>query len=154
MHVDESRNDEWMTPDWIIHSLPKIDLDPCSHPQSHVVASNTYDIRNGQDGLELPWHGTVFCNPPYSRTGKWLKKCRMHDGTTIALVPANPGDGPWMKEVWPYATAIGFIQNRVEFRDPRNDKHSKRGRGHALVVWGPMPQFTKHDRIRWVLLKD
>jgi hypothetical protein len=27
-----------------------------------------------QDGLEQPWHGVVWCNPPYSGLDAWVEK--------------------------------------------------------------------------------
>ena len=156
MGKEMKSNDEWMTPDWILDTLPPIDLDPCYHSASGVRASSTYDIRKGQDGLSLPWHGTVFCNPPYSRTAAWLARCRMH-GTwrgcvAIALVPAVPGDGPWAREVWGHASAIGFIRGRVAFRHPGTGEEVVRGRGHALVVWGDLQSLPQHSKIIWVKL--
>lgn len=155
--MPEVRNDEWMTPSWLLSTLPPIDLDPCWSPQSSVQAKLKYDIRQGQDGLQLPWDGLVFCNPPYTQTSKWLKRCRQHGesgGTAIALVPAVPGDGPWAREVWPHANAIGFIQGRVAFTDARTGEEVVRGRGHALVVWGPVPKMFSHAKIIWINLQS
>jgi len=149
----EQRNDEWMTPSWITDMLPHIDLDPCAHSSSTVGAANQYDIRNGDDGLKLPWQGTVFCNPPYTKTSRWLAKCREHgetNQTAIALIPAVPGDGPWMREIWKKATKVGFILGRLQFRNPATNEMVTRGRGHALVVWGPMPHLPPHPRLVWV----
>ena len=149
----QQRNDEWLTPRWLTEILPQIDLDPCAHPSSSVRAAAGYDIRRGEDGLALPWRGVVFCNPPYTRTAKWLARCRAHGEsgrTAIALVPAVPGDGPWSRDVWGRAARVGFILGRLAFRDPRTDAAVIRGRGHALVVWGPVPELPPHPRIAWV----
>ena len=82
-----------------------IDLDPCWDPESIVQAAQVYDIRQGQDGLILPWFGKVFCNPPYSRPEGWLQRAAQHarggDGEVVALVLAAVGASYWRRLVWP-----------------------------------------------------
>lgn len=152
-------NDEWMTPQWILDLLPDIDLDPCYSEHSAVDARQTLNVRKGDDGLKAEWHaGHVFCNPPYTKTARWLAKAASEvdkgNATTVTcLVPAVPGDGPWKREVWPKATAIGFIQGRVAFWNPEQGEQI-RGRGHALVVYGRMPDIGHSDRILWIYTRD
>ena len=48
------------------------------------------------DGLSVPWRGTVFVNPPYGRTlATWVAKAHseVESGqarTVVALLPARP----------------------------------------------------------------
>jgi hypothetical protein len=61
--------DTWLTPQWIIDSIGMSDLDPCGYAPNGkpfvVTAKNFYDLEHaGQDGLELPWAGSIYCNPP------------------------------------------------------------------------------------------
>jgi len=65
----------WGTPDREPHRIiPRarrllggFDLDPSSEEQfqKNVLATTYYSLlERGEDGLQLPWFGNVFCNPP------------------------------------------------------------------------------------------
>ena len=143
----QQTSDDWHTPKWLLHWIGPIALDPCWSAASFVKAQKTFDVRRGVDGLAKTWNtgwpGIVFCNPPFSNCGKWLRKCRQESDVAglvvVALVPAIPGDGPWHSDVWPSAQAIGFIKGRVKFTSAEGSTESK-GRGHALIVYGPKQQ--------------
>jgi ParB family chromosome partitioning protein len=72
-----SRSDEWFTPPDIIQrvrqALGGIDLDPasCAKANEVVGAGEYYDA--DRNGLVLPWHGRVFCNPPGGKVGNRSK---------------------------------------------------------------------------------
>jgi hypothetical protein len=55
---------EWLTPPCLLRRLGPFDLDPCS-PVNRPwdTARHHYTIED--DGLQQPWFGRVFCNPPY-----------------------------------------------------------------------------------------
>jgi len=56
--------DDWQTPPELYQSLNDrfhFTYDPCP-------------INPTEDGLSVSWHGSVFCNPPYSEVGKWIEK--------------------------------------------------------------------------------
>ena len=60
------KNDEWLTPPDIIKALGDFDLDPCSPiERPWPTAREHYTILD--NGLMLPWHGRVWCNPPYGK---------------------------------------------------------------------------------------
>lgn len=49
-----------------------------------MAAARHYTVAD--DGLALPWHGRVWCNPPFGREAvKWPRRMRDH-GNGIALV--------------------------------------------------------------------
>ena len=107
---------EWLTPRWIVDALGPFDLDPCAPPPERrlwATASQHYD--ETQDGLSLPWHGLVWCNPPYGpHTKSWLRRCADH-GDAIALVCART-DTRWFHEhVAPRATAVLFLRGWISF---------------------------------------
>jgi hypothetical protein len=121
--MSSSRTDDWFTPPHVIARvvavLGSIDLDPCSDDARTVPAAVHYDRRI--DGLAGPWHGKVFCNPPYGRGSvipRWLEKfagerdCgRMHEG--ILLVPART-ETEWFRILWG-ADALCFWHGRIQF---------------------------------------
>jgi hypothetical protein len=158
---DGAGGDEWYTPQFILDWLGPIALDPCYSHASLVKAAATIDLRKGEDGLLLPWGhklaevgaGIVYANPPFSDTAAWLRRCYLQAQATgrivVALVPAYPSDGPWVRNVWGCATFVGFIQGRLDFVNP-DGRWAQKGRGHALVVYGKpfqASQFVQAVRV-------
>jgi len=91
--------DEWITPAYITDALGPFDLDPCSPVNRPWDTAREYYTKN-DDGLIQPWHGYVWCNPPYGRsTGKWLEKCARH-GNAMALVFARTETRMFFQSVW------------------------------------------------------
>ena len=70
-----SNSDEYATPSEIFSELDRefeFTLDPCATDENHKCAK--YYTKE-QDGLVKDWDGeNVFCNPPYSKIGEWVKK--------------------------------------------------------------------------------
>jgi len=66
--------DEWLTPPQIIKTVGPFDLDPCAPiNRPWEMAANHYTVID--NGLNMPWAGRVWCNPPYgTQTGLWLAK--------------------------------------------------------------------------------
>jgi len=93
-HKGASNTDERYSPQWIldlaIEVMGGIDLDPCADPLKRVPAQVHYTKE--QDGLELPWSGRIYLNPPYSGSSKWFKHLCIYIETgavteAIVLVP-------------------------------------------------------------------
>ena len=101
----------------VVACLGKIDLDPCSNTDKTIPAKKHYTEK--QNGLEQPWQGRVYMNPPYGDTiAQWIEKlCEEHerkDGVSaaIALVPARP-DTQWFKALRNYVCC--FVEGRLTF---------------------------------------
>lgn len=64
-------NCEWYTPPHIIEAaravLGTIDLDPASCVEANRIVQATRIYTRDDNGLEQPWHGNVWLNPPYGR---------------------------------------------------------------------------------------
>jgi hypothetical protein len=73
-----STSQEWYTPthiiDRVIELFGEIDLDPCSNSHGRPWVPALRYLTEKQDGLSHPWHGKVFCNPPYCDVEKWVAK--------------------------------------------------------------------------------
>lgn len=72
------------------------------------------------DGLEVDWKTCNYINPPYSNIGKWFEKAvkEMHKGnTSVFLVPLRMTPKYWVKWVYPYATEIRVIADRIQFKN-------------------------------------
>ena len=70
---NSSGHQAWRTPDMLLSRLygvfGRFDLDPCSPVADRRGAPVKARVRytREDDGLVLPWFGTVFVNPPYGR---------------------------------------------------------------------------------------
>jgi hypothetical protein len=106
------KSDEWLTPPEILNALGSFDLDPCApEVRPWDMASKHYHA----DGLEKPWFGRVWLNPPFGREAvKWLRKLVLH-GDGIALIPARTETAMFYECVWGVAHAVCFIKGRPHF---------------------------------------
>ena len=134
-HSARAKKDEWLTPPEIIESLGVFDLDPCSPiERPWDMAANHYTIED--DGLSQPWHGRVWCNPPYGReTGKWLNKCAEH-GNATALIFARTETADWQSHVWSKAHSVLFLFGRLYFYHVTGERAANNsGAPSALVAF-------------------
>lgn len=108
------KNDEWLTPPAIMAKLGPFDLDPCAPVTRHWdTAQRHYTIHD--NGLSKPWHGRVWCNPPFGREAvKWLRRMADH-GNGIALIPARTETAMFYECVWGAADAVLFVEGRPHF---------------------------------------
>lgn len=129
-------NDEWLTPPEIVRACGEFDLDPCAPiVRPWDTARQHFTVQD--DGLAQPWHGRVWCNPPFGREAiKWLRKMVEH-GNGIALIPARTETVMFYETVWGAADAVLFMQGRPHFhyvdgrRAPANS-----GAPICLVAYG------------------
>jgi hypothetical protein len=95
--------------------LGEFDLDPCCpNNLPWKTASNFYSLENGENGLELPWNGQVWLNPPYSNWAEFLKRLKEHNNG-IALIFARTETKGFFNYVWDGAYSILFLKRRVKF---------------------------------------
>ena len=130
------KNDEWLTPPEIIHSLGVFDLDPCSpicRPWN--TARNHFCILD--NGLTKEWFGRVWLNPPFGSQAKhWLKKMAEHKNG-IALIPARTETKMFHEYVWNVADAILFLKGRPYFYDVQGNRASfNAGAPICLIGYG------------------
>lgn len=130
------KNDEWLTPPEILRALDRFDLDPCA-PIRRPWATAAQHYTAEDNGLSKPWHGRVWCNPPFGREAvKWLRRCAEH-GNAIALVPARTETAMFYETVWGAADAVLFIRGRPHFHyvDGRRAPFNS-GAPIALIAYG------------------
>lgn len=120
------RDDDVSTPEDLLVALREefgsVLFDPCP-----LRDANATDETNYTDGLSLSWADGVkecgaqwvFCNPPYSKTKKWVEKAVLENTQngvqTIMLIPARTQRRYWFELVYPNATEIRFIQGGLKF---------------------------------------
>lgn len=106
----------------VTEAFGEIDLDPCAHPLSPVVAHRRIMPEEGGDGLTDPWSGRLaYMNPPFSKLLAWLR--RAHEqwragnvDTVVCLVPVRT-DSAWFHEVLSADADIYLLRGRVRFLD-------------------------------------
>jgi transcriptional regulator with XRE-family HTH domain len=121
----DDRDSRFTPPDFmagIYAAFGEIDLDPCAHLLSLVIARRRILLSEGGDGLADHWSGRVaFLNPPFSQLLKWLR--RAHDQwqagnvkTVVCLVPVRT-DSAWFHTTLSADADIYLLQGRVRFLD-------------------------------------
>lgn len=128
--------DEWLTPPEIIQTLGPFDLDPCApinRPWS--TATNHYTVLD--NGLQQPWEGRVWLNPPYGReAAEWLHKLGEH-GNGIALIFARTETEMFFEHVWTKADALLFFKGRLHFHHVTGERaKANAGAPSVLVAYG------------------
>ena len=135
-HSARGETSTWLTPLQIIRALGIFDLDPCAAPSPRPWATAERHIELPEDGLAVPWNGRVFLNPPYgNEISAWLKKMAAH-ASGIALTFARTETDAWQRWVWPFSTAILFIDGRINFRLPDGtDPRKNAGAPSVLIAY-------------------
>lgn len=118
-----SKTDMWATPQDFFDALDAefhFTLDACAVKEN--AKCEAYYTPE-QDGLDQPWTGRVWCNPPYGRNvGQWVKKA--HDtasggGFVVVLLPART-DTRWFHDYIYGKTEVRFIKGRLKFGSCQN----------------------------------
>ena len=117
-----SRNSLNYEPDNEIYTTPDIfeklgltfDLDVCAPVGGlpWIPAKQSFSVLD--DGLSQPWHGLVWCNPPYSKPKPWIERFIEH-GNGIMLVQIARSKGADM--LWNNADGIAFQGAGFKFTD-------------------------------------
>lgn len=137
---------EWYTPSVYIEAARKvmggIDLDPASsdYAQEKVQADRYYTIED--NGLELPWEGRIWLNPPYKAVlvKAFVDKLLESPIDQAILLTNNATDTGWWHEAAGAATAICFHRGRIQFyRDGEEGKAPTHGQ--TIMYFG-----TERDR--------
>jgi len=157
-HVAQNSGDnEWYTPAEYITAarsvLGEIDLDPASSDEANVVVGAARYYTADDDGLEQPWSGRVWMNPPYAKTAVDRFCTRLareyREGTiteAIALVN-NATETTWFQEMAREASALCFPRGRVKFWHP--SKESAPLQGQAIVYLGTKPKEFREAFVRF-----
>lgn len=144
---------EWYTPARYIELarsvLGTIDLDPASNniAQATVKATNFYTAET--NGLDKPWRGKVWMNPPYSQpeivyfVDKLIEEYQSGRCTEAIILTHNSTDTRWFNGLFEKAAAICFTTGRVKFVSPKGE-FAAPAMGQAFTYFGPHPEhFTE-----------
>jgi hypothetical protein len=109
-----SKSDHWSTPAWLYRKLDDefgFTFDPCP-------------LMSTEDGLKRKWTGRVFCNPPYSHIGDFIRKGLVHLADSdcellVYLIPSRT-DTSWFHDYCYGKSEIRFLRGRLKFGDAEN----------------------------------
>lgn len=148
-HVSlNSGENEWYTPPDYIEAareaMGSIDLDPasCETAQANVKAQRYFDI--DANGLDKPWHGNVWLNPPYSKdlvglfAAKVVEESRRFE-QAIVLVN-NATDTAWFHQLVSVAAAACFFRGRIRFLDKTGKPANTPVQGQVAIYVGKNPK--------------
>ena len=136
------------------------DLDVAACAAAHVAARY---LTKTDNGLLLPWWGRVWCNPPWSDIGPWVKKAWSEWGREQLppvcigmLLPATRTDMWWWQEfVEPHRDRpdsplhVRFLPDRIQYGQPNDLLAEHAGTpnfGSVFLWWKRAAQVTKRRK--------
>jgi hypothetical protein len=166
-YIASSGNVHWMTPrteieNVILPILDRVDLDPCSHPASHIPTMERLcgEDRDDDDGMMATWAGHVFVNPTYGERwnekkmgpkpvrwrpmSAWIEKAALsHRQITLArtsctvlmLLPSYT-ERRWLHEtIAKSAAMVCFPRGRIAFDLPGEGTKGSSGHASLYALW-------------------
>lgn len=107
--IQSRETDERYTPKWIFDALGvTFDLDPASPPLGVSQVPTSAVWTKDDDGLTKPWHGFVWCNPPFSNATAWADRFLEH-GDGIWLGPV--ANGGWHDRMTRSSDAVVLLRD-------------------------------------------
>ena len=144
-HVSfNSGENEWYTPPEYIEAarsvMGSIDLDPATSDIANKTVQASHYYTAEMNGLEKPWFGNVWMNPPYSsdKIGAFVDKLvveRPNIDGAIVLVN-NATETAWFIKLIDIASAVCFPRGRVKFIDTQGNSSGAPLQGQAVIYIG------------------
>jgi len=148
VNEDVTTNDHY-TPKWVFDLLSvTFDIDVAAPVGGVPWIPALHSYSQADDGLTQPWHGLVWCNPPFSDILPWVRRLNQH-GNGIALLPHTKGG--WRQEIWEQADGL------VESKEINQMLFNYQGRSNKavfptlfLAAWGDvgLKAIAKVGRVR------
>ncbi len=137
-HFEKAKGatDERYTPPYVFNAMQvsfDLDVASCSFAMSWVPASASFVRR----GLEQPWFGFVWCNPPFGgRNGivPWCTKFYEH-GDGVLLTPDRTS-APWWQHAARKAGAVLFVSPKIRFLGKNGQEGVAPSTGTTLMAAG------------------
>lgn len=142
-----SLNTTWVTPRWIFDWLGQFDLDPATfdgHPWPCAIENRT------KNGLELPWHGRVFLNPPYEsrQIEPFMRRMAAH-GNGVAVVACRVETAWFQDRCFGSATSIWFPRGRIRFCDENGSEKRQVAFPSCVVFYERPPAESPRPGSWW-----
>lgn len=120
-----SEKNSAQTPRWFFNSLAQylgesLELDTCANEAtSKSIMHYSLDEKN-QNGLELDWSFSNFCNPPFDNIGQWINKAvnESQKGNSTAMLFPDTPETAYSRLAFEYADTIIKMPFRLKFLRP------------------------------------
>jgi ParB family chromosome partitioning protein len=140
--------DDYYTPQEVIDCtrelFGKIDLDPASHAFANrrVKAARFFSVND--NGLEQPWEGRIWCNPPFSKYRDWVPKIIKELGSKRVIelcffASMHATTAYYFSRVLDIAQALCIIRGRLPHGGIGEGKSPDRG--HGVFYIGPQVEL-------------
>ena len=139
-------NNEWYTPARYVELartvLGQIDMDPASNDFAQRTVKAAAYFTEETNGLDKPWQGNIWMNPPYSRNliGRFIDKIideyRSGRVAQAIVLTNNTTDTAWFGKLFRSADAMCFTTGRVKFVSPSR-KFPAPPQGQTFTYFGP-----------------
>jgi site-specific DNA-methyltransferase (adenine-specific) len=144
--MPQAQRTNWATPPALFDALAAefgpFDLDPCGSKDSYA-SQHCGEFYTGL-GLDVPWGGRVFVNPPYGLALRdWVYACWSNvrlGGVplVVALLPARTDTRWWHAYIGDhcqYASEVHFLKGRLKFVGAKASAPFP----SVIVVWRSAP---------------
>lgn len=138
---------EWYTPPQYIELarevMGEIDLDPASNKQAQKTIQAKQFYTKADNGLDKPWRGRVWLNPPYMQPDisnfmdKMVEEVRLENTSQAIMLTHNYTDTTWFHTGVSVATAICFTRGRISFMNADRSTAGPPTCGQAFFYFGP-----------------
>jgi ParB family chromosome partitioning protein len=154
-HVGQnSGENEWYTPKVYIDAaryvMSSIDIDPASSDKANEIVKATKYYTIDDNGLEQPWDGNVWMNPPYAQplvsyfTKTLIEKWISGEIQQACVLVNNATETNWYQPMLDYANAVCFIKGRVKFINKNGNPSGAPLQGQTVLYFGGnIEKFTK-----------
>lgn len=150
--LSQSDQNDWRTPRKFLDAarevMGAIDLDPASSAEANETVGAGLFYTMADDGLQQPWKGRVWLNPPYGGAARLFIERLIREyqvgnvSAACALINSHPTETKWFQELFDYP--VCFIAGRIDFGGPSREISTTSTHGSAVCYLGNDPdKFTK-----------
>jgi phage N-6-adenine-methyltransferase len=142
--LGQSDQNDWRTPRKFLEAarsvMGEIDLDPASSAEANETVKASTFYTEADNGLEKPWKGRVWLNPPYGGDARLfverlLREYQVGNVTTACLlVNSHPTETKWFQVL--FAHPICFVHGRIDFGGPSREVSTTSTHGSAIAYLG------------------
>lgn len=135
LHIRTRGTDTWLTPPELIHVLVPFDMDVCCPPVMPWRTATRMIHFPEENGLEIPWEGRVWCNPPYSKVDPWADRMVAHRNGLV-LVGGKSIDAQWCQKMLRTCDGAFLFEGRLLFHFEDGKKSNGKWMPNLLFAFG------------------